>query len=473
MNSADHTNEHRRDFLRTGAGLAAVGVLGTGCSAAGNTGAGGAHQSRFGKRARNVVFLIVDGMGQGVWSMADMAARTKHGRRSAWADLYERGLPMTQCTTHSANSQVTDSAAASCAWATGVHINNGSINIHNGRELEPILVTARRAGLATGLVTTTRVTHATPAGFIAAVPSRDREDEIAAQIIERRVDVVLGGGARHFPESLLRSAGDLTIVNTAAAMRDAASNTEGRLLGLFSSSHMAFDLDRPGNQPHLRDMSITALDNLRARGGNGFMLQIEAGRVDHGNHGNDIAASLFDQIAFDDTIKAVIDWAEQDGETLVIITTDHGCGGCELTLYGDGGNDGFDKLLGAKHTADWVRGQIPQRGAPDDLLAALETALSEAMAVTLTDRDRDYLARTVFGTKPGDAFTARSSASSVLGSVLANHLGVSWVSANHTSELVHATAFGPGSHAMKPLMDNIDLYGLALAALNIEPATST
>jgi alkaline phosphatase len=394
--------------------------------------------------------------------MADMANRLRHGRRSFWASLMLEGMPSAQAMTHSLDSLVTDSAAAGSAWGCGIHVNNGEINHHNGKDYEPIFVTARKAGLSTGLVTTTRVTHATPASFVANTGHRNTEDEIAVQIIERGVDVVLGGGSKHFPQAVLERDRGMTVVRTAAEL-EAKKSVEGRLLGLFKDNHMSYELDRPEEEPHLKAMSLTAMKNLAARE-RGFVLQIEGGRVDHGGHGTDAPANLFDQIAFDETVGAVVSWARQRKDTLVIVTTDHGCAGPELTLYGAEGNVGFAKLLEAKKTVTAVQ---KDAGRKADRVDKLISGFKTAFGIELNDEQADYLHQALEGKRPRGGFKGLNGDSNVIASVLANHWGVSFASGNHTAELVHATAAGPGSELLRPMIDNVELHGVMMEALGL------
>jgi alkaline phosphatase len=460
MDEQEQGHLSRRDALKSAAaGVLGAGVLAGSAVAQPNRRAG---RGRAG-RAKNVIFLVVDGMSQGTWTMADMAAR-KRGERSEWVRLYERGAPITQCLTHSANSHVTDSAAAGCAWGAGQHINNRAINVHGGRELEPIFVTAKRAGLSTGLVTTTRVTHATPASFVANAPHRNMEGLIGEQIINRGVDVVLGGGSTFFDLEALGRDGRYAVATDASELRSSAQNGE-RLIGLFTPGHMDYELDRPETQPHLREMSMTAIERL-SRAPGGFILQIEAGRVDHAGHSNDAPGILFDQIAFEQTISDVMSWADGRDDTLVIITTDHGCAGPDLTLYGDTGNHGFDRLLECRRTMTWAIRRAASEGGPRERARAAATAVRQEMSVELRDDDIEWLARAFAGERV-DGFDSANSAGAALSAVLANHFGVAFISGNHTAEMVHATAVGPGSERMRPMMDNIELYDVAMAALGL------
>ena len=459
----------RRDLLKLGAagaaGLTLAGGASAGRAATAGTSARGASRRR--AKARNVIFLVVDGMSQGIFTLGDMVTRHyRDGTPSAWMRLYQDGAPMSQCRTASADSLVTDSAAASCAWATGVHINNGAINVHEGRELKPILLTAKEAGKSTGLVTTTRVTHATPAGFVANVPSRNMENQIARQILDREVDVVLGGGARHFPGELIDSRRrELSVLRSRdELLQRALAPDERRLLGLFSESHMDYALDRPADQPQLFEMALAAVRRLD-RNPEGFVLQIEAGRVDHGGHGTDAIASIYDQAAFDVTIERLREWARDRDDTLIIITTDHGCGGPELTVYGQASHDGFDRVVNARHTMTHA---MRRMGTGPDRVQRLASELNDAMRVELSGGEVDWLERVLNNRERASGFDGMNGDSAAVATVLANHLGINFVSGNHTGEMVHATALGPGAERIRPSMDNIDLYDMAVQAAALE-----
>ncbi|MFN9970860.1 MAG: alkaline phosphatase, partial [Phycisphaerae bacterium] len=178
------------------------------------------------RRATNVIFMVSDGMSFGTLTLAEIVRRTRDNRGTHWPALWQRdGSRRCVMRTASANSLVTDSAAATAAWGTRGHINNDAVNFTPDRLTPvPILVQAKQNGKATGLVTTTRVTHATPAGFVANCPSRALEDEIAKQIAERNVDVVLGGGLKHFPAALRSRLDGTSVVLASDALAAAAPN---------------------------------------------------------------------------------------------------------------------------------------------------------------------------------------------------------------------------------------------------------
>ena len=152
--------------------------------------------------AKNLIFLMVDGLCNGTVGLAHHWKLRHEQTPLNWIQLFERvDFKRAYQETASASSPVTDSAAAASSWGSGQRVNNGSINVNaSGQSLKPILSYAKEAGKATGLVTTCRITHATPAGFAANVTDREMEDQIALQYLEREVDVLLGGGARNFKQ---------------------------------------------------------------------------------------------------------------------------------------------------------------------------------------------------------------------------------------------------------------------------------
>ena len=177
----------RRQFVKNAGFAGAAAALGTHSVA-------GKPLPSTGRRAKNLIFLVVDGMGVGTYSLGHHWSLRNLGKPLNWVSLYSfPGIKRVVQDTASASSPVTDSAAAASAWGSGQRVVNGAINVDvNGASLTPLYSYAKAAGKVTGLVTTCRLTHATPAGFVANVPKRDMEDTIARQYLERKVDVLLG-----------------------------------------------------------------------------------------------------------------------------------------------------------------------------------------------------------------------------------------------------------------------------------------
>ncbi len=202
---------------------------------------------------RNVILLIGDGMGPGQLS----AAEVMNGEDS----LIIMGLPyMSMVTTYSSSNYITDSAASATAIATGYKTNNGAISMTpDGETLRTVVEVAEDKGLSTGVVTNTRVTHATPAAFMAHINSRNNEVAIAQQVIDSGVDVILGGGSTFFTAGDLSSAG-YTVVVTTAELLDTESSM---VFGLFATGYMSYDDMRdPVKEPSLAQMTRKSIDLL-------------------------------------------------------------------------------------------------------------------------------------------------------------------------------------------------------------------
>jgi alkaline phosphatase len=416
--------------------------------------------------ARNAILMCSDGMSHGTLALADIALRRHTGERSAWMRLWDRpGVRRALQDTAAADSLVTDSSAAAGAWGIGHRINNGAVNITpDGREPEPILVTARAHAKATGLVTTTRVTHATPAGFIANVPDRAMEGPIAEQIQQRAVDVVLGGGRRYFTDTTLNMR-PATLVTTKDALAAAPATLERPLLGLFATDHIDYVIERPDTQPSLETMTRAALDRLAAAE-HGFVLQVEGGRVDHAAHANDAGAMLAEQIEFDRTIQVVADFCDGRDDTLVIITSDHGNANPGMTLEGRRQDVGLERLLAARVSLESILQSAAEEGRGPDLVDRVAAAIAQHRGIDLSDNDKQMMTAKLRGNQI-DPFAAQNGWTSLLGSILANHYGVAFMSPNHTSDYVECTALGPGSEQMPAYVLNTDLYRMMTAALAI------
>jgi alkaline phosphatase len=419
-----------------------------------------------GRTARNVIFMVADGMSIGTLTLADMYIRSRHHRPSHWVQLWSRqGVRRAQCATFAADSLVTDSAAAATAYSIGERVNNGAICITpDGREPSPIIVRAKQRGLATGLVTTTRLTHATPAAFIANVRSRNEERQIALQILDRRLDVAMGGGSVHFPSAELQKHQDLSIIRTRDELLALGRRAGGRVLGLFATDHMSYEIDRPDHEPSLAEMTGTALAMLDQRN-TGFLVQIEGGRIDHAAHNNDIGTLIRDQLAFDDALAVAVEFAAARDDTLLIVTTDHGNANPAFTIYGAEGIRRFERIAGCRYSFEWLRKQsrVVEEG---DAAERLKTLIGEATGITLTPVEFDFVNRVVAGERI-HPFTTANSFYPVLGAVLANHFGVAFASPNHTSDLVEVAALGPGSERLAPMIDNTDLHTIMAAMLDL------
>jgi alkaline phosphatase len=406
-----------------------------------------------GGKPRNIVFMVADGMSLGVPSMAEEYSRRTRKQGTNWFELLaNRDAARGFFTTESLNSLVTDSAAASTAWASGSQVFNGSLNVlPDGQKLTPIARLAHESGRRVGLVTTTTITHATPAGFAAIQPSRDDEDQIAPQY-KALVDVLLGGGRKFFDPKRRSDKADLFGEYEAAGytlwdrrQQVIDSGRPEKVLGLFAEGHIPMSIDQQNiaelgeRTPTLAEMTRAALDIL-GRSEPGFLLQVEGGRVDHAAHGNDAAALLRDQLAFDDAIGIALAFARERGDTLVVVTSDHGNSNPGLNGMGGDYKESavcLERVANATASFEWLGGRLVE-GDPAELI-------EKHLGVQLVDRELEAVREAAAGRFERALNRQHAKLVGVLGQVIANHFGIGWTGTTHTQDWVLLSAFGPGA----------------------------
>ncbi|WON76420.1 alkaline phosphatase [Serratia sp. UGAL515B_01] len=320
------------------------------------------------KPAKNVLFFLGDGMGIATLTAARIYSVGEEG------NLTIDTLPESAFVhTYSNDAQVTDSAPSMSAYMTGIKTNNEVISMSpdtlatnpqgkayhvnfdstcppdNGQAVETLLEKMKAANYSTGIVTTTRVTHATPAATYAHICHRDAENTIAAALVPggtgfntklgEGIDVIFGGGVSYFtPKTAGGTRGDQRnlVAELQAANYHYAANKQqfdqlpvdgSKLVGLFTPNHMSYDLDRdPEQEPSLAEMTSKAIDALAAKE-KGFFLMVEGGRIDHALHATNARRALQDTVAFDQAIKVALEKMQQlDPDlknTLIVVTADH------------------------------------------------------------------------------------------------------------------------------------------------------
>jgi alkaline phosphatase len=352
------------------------------CAAAGTL-AGSAHAAG---EARNVIFFLGDGMGPVTVTAAriykgekQLAAKPGSLASPERANLVMQSLPFAaRVKTFSLDGQTTDSAPSMAAYMTGVKMRNEVISMSsdttavdgtgiqyingenttcpptNGKAVDTLLELAKAKGRAVGAVSTTRVGHATPATTYAHICNRNGYNTIAEQSTPGHanynpklldgIDVLMGGGQRNYlPKSVNPSskrtdnvdlvaamqAKGYAYVDTGTKLRAVDTAATGKLLGLFSQSEMAYELDRVKqnlDQPSLSEMTEKALGVL-SRNDKGFFLMVEGGRIDHALHGTNAKRALEDTLAFDAAIQTALDYMNRKDpglkNTLVVVTADH------------------------------------------------------------------------------------------------------------------------------------------------------
>ncbi|MFD1630264.1 alkaline phosphatase [Pseudopedobacter beijingensis] len=464
----------RRDLFKGGA----LAFLGGALISPYDTIAGLAPKQKLGKTAKNIIFLVSDGMSLGTLNLASMLLERKNGKTSNWLSLYQQQGKVTRALmeTASANSLVTDSAAASSSWGGGVRVPNGSLNVNaDGSENMPIWQKFKKAGKSAGVVTSVMATHATPAGF--CVNSKKRSDEagIAKKYLELGIDVVMGGGLENFDAKLRKDKQDVFADYTKkgyAVCKDrqsllAHTGVKQPVLGIFYEDALPYAIDRASEKelaekvPTLAEMTKQAIATL-SQNKNGFVLQVEGGKVDWAAHANDTPAALYDQIAFDEAIAVAIEFAEKNRDTLVVVTTDHGNSNPGL-YYGSKADKNFDRLQKFKYSNNWVLNGIGKSTSASQLIERIEFAQGYA----IKEEDAKAILKHYEKLDEEGLYNPYKLPYKQYAQIQSEYTSVGWGGIQHTADYVELAMFGPGSELLKPFVKNIELHNLMLEATGV------
>ena len=468
-------NTSRRQFIRNASTASLSLYTGSSIAAAQETTSSPLPSINSKATPQNLIFLVADGMNHGTLALADIYSKEFFKQPSQWTRLYrEKALTRSLMETASASSYVTDSAAAGSSWGGGKRVHNGAINTNPDKSKNtPLWLFAKDKSKATGLVTTTRVTHATPASFASAVPKRSMEAEIAEQLLSNEIDVILGGGNRFFSREKRSDGKDLwaqfakngykTVHNKAEL--SATAKDAGRLFGIFHDSHLPYTIDQIHNEdiaktvPTLAEMMTVALDRL-VPNENGFVLQVEGGRIDHAGHGNDPGAILHDQLAFDACIAVARQFVKEHPNTLVILTTDHGTGGCHVNGMGSAYNDTPALFSNLQHISSSFEYLGNQFSAWPPSVEEVQKVLKQGTSFEFSkDRIKNALANAKSDSKRDIA--------NQLSKLLVAETSIGWTTNNHTGEAVEFCAFGPGSQNIPHFFENWQLHHMLKKAMAI------
>lgn len=275
------------------------------------------------KKPRNIILLIGDGMG-----IAQLyAAQITNGNSLNMISFPYTGL----MTTNAANNFITDSGAAGTALATGQKTNNGMIGMNADSVAIPSITNIMKSlGKATGIVTTCNLTHATPASFMAHQINRNMYDEIAIDIVNSDVDIMIGGGRKNFENrsdkrglsSELNSKGYTLVYSLENLLQQKST----KIVGLLFEDHPPAMPERGNLLPISTKFAIERLNENK----NGFFIMIEGSQIDWAGHGKNEKSIILETIDFDKAVGVALEFAKKDKNTLVIVTADHETGGLSL-----------------------------------------------------------------------------------------------------------------------------------------------
>jgi alkaline phosphatase len=471
-------------------------------------------------RARNVILFVGDGMGISTVTAARILEGQLRGESGEENSLSFERLPFVALSkTYSVNQQTADSAPTMTAIVTGVKTDDGVISVDQdvvsgdhttvkGNELPTFLELAEQAGLSTGVVSTARITHATPAACYAHSPDRDWEGDadlpeaarengfpdIARQLVEfphgNGLEVVLGGGRSKFlpratadPEDASQTGerkDGRNLVNEWVGQRprsayvwnksqfDAVEIAQtDRLLGLFERSHMEYEHDRPkdaGGEPSLSEMTSKAID-LLAKNRKGYFLMVEGGRIDHAHHAGNAYRALTDTIELSKAVKVAL--AKTDPrDTLIIVTADHSHV-FTMAGYPTRGND----ILGLVRSNDKFGN--PANEFDKDKLGRPYTTLGYANGPGYTGSSREQTEGSKRYPHTGNGYTGVTRGRPELSAALTtdpNYLqeaAIPFASETHGGEEVAIYASGPGAYLFHGVQEQNVIFHVMIDATKL------
>ncbi|MCX7695864.1 MAG: alkaline phosphatase [Caloramator sp.] len=432
------------------------------------------------KKAKNVIFMLGDGMG---------ISHTTLARWYKGSNLTMDEITAGIIRTYSAESIITDSAPASTAFATGVKSNDKLIGVYPEKielpskktvdekeaykPLATVLEAAKINGKATGIVSTSQVQHASPAGFTSHVPHRELYYDIAMQQVYQGLDVVFGGGKQYLvpggekyniPDDKGRKDGNdliqelknmgYAIVEDSKSMKETNAN---KIWGLFSDDAMDFDKDRnPEKQPSLAEMTKKAIDVL-SKDKDGFFLFVEGSEIDWASHANDPVGVISDVLAFDNAVKVALDFAKSNKDTLVIVVSDHDNGG--LSIGSKKTDSTYPSLPLASLLEPLKKAKVTGKGI-EKLLDEDRSNIVEVMKEYFGIED--LTAEEIEAIKKAPAGKVQY----VVGPIISSRSTIGWTTTGHTGNDVVFYSYGPC--APKGTLENYQFAKIMADAMGID-----
>lgn len=447
-------------------------------------------------KKRNVILMISDGFGPASETMArNFYQEINHLPVGYQSPLDE--ILVGSSRTRSSNSLVTDSAAGATAFSCQLKSYNGAIGVTDSQKpCGTVLEAAKlQRGMATGLVVTSRITHATPASFSAHVTDRNMEDLIAEYQVGNYslgpvVDLMFGGGKCHFVPNTSQSndscrmdtrdlwkeaqnAGFRTI-DTRKQFDQLSSKSADQvlpLLGMFADSHMDYEIDRDDKvQPSLAEMSKKALgilDSATRHKNSGFFLMIEGSRIDMAAHTNDPAAHLRDIIAYWETISVVRKFVDEHPDTVLVSVSDHETGGFSVAKQL---TDDYPEYLWnpqvlkpVKHSIEYMSSQLLAQSTTDmeaKYKYVRDTVFADWMGVKDGGRHEEILA---VAQETQDSIRLRQ----LLSTAISDRAQVGWATHGHSAVDVNLYAYGKDAEWLRGNHENTDIGQFIVDSLGL------
>jgi len=454
-----------------------------------------------GEEAKYVFMLIGDGLGFSQRQMAEYYLQSTADNPSR--KLVMNTLPVSGInTTHSSSSLITDSAAAGTALACGVKTANGVIaQDEKGHAVKTLIEAAEEKGMKTGIVSTTRLTHATPATFAAHNEARGNENAIAVDFLDSGVDFFAGGGARHFlPMSTPKDQKDYSGAIMKSKRKDERNIVkefeqmgystyigkqgsdalkaehfldDEKVFAALTYSHLPYEIDRQNLYPELpsiAELTDKAIEFL-SKDEDGFFLMVEGGRIDHAAHGNDATGTIYDTLAFDDVVKSALDfYKEHPSETLILVVGDHETGGLGLGMD----RQGYFVDMGPLEAVDISLEQIlygeMTYDTGDDKEAYIAYVKENYGLSNMTSEELVKIKRGMADVDGGKTFGYYdyNAAGMAVGHIISERANIFWTTTIHTGTAIPLSAVGVASNQFSGYKDNTEIAKAMAAILNVK-----
>lgn len=429
---------------------------------------------------KNVILLIPDGMS------VDGTTLTRWYNGGSPLALDEMACGLVR--TYSADAAIADSAPAGTAYATGHKSHTGYVGVlpdvanmpgqtpikaEDARKpVASILEAARLAGKSTGLVATCEIPHATPADFSAHYPDRKNYDDIIEQQVYQGIDVVFAGGVKFLQAENRKDKEDLISVLKEKGYQFITNRSEmqgleeGQTWGMFADTAMAYEFDRPSNEPSLSEMTEKAID-LLSENDKGFFLMVEGSKVDWAAHANDPIGLISDIRAFDQAVAAALAFAKKDKNTLVIAVSDHGNGG--VTIGDRAFTTGYDKqplstfITPLKNIS--LTGEGIQNYGNGDIQSTINAAKTIYGLTDMTKEEEESIK---------NAVEKKLELNAVIGPMISTRAHLGWTTGGHTGEDVVLYVYTPKGDKLTGVVENTDiaLYMEKVLQLDLDATTN-
>lgn len=412
-------------------------------------------------KAKNVIMLIADGMSTEAITLA---------RHTKGDSLAMDEISVGSVITSWANGPITDSAPGGTVYAAGEKTNNKYIGTSvNDTPMASILEGAESVGKATGIVATSEITHATPGDFTAHTNNRKYYNQILQQQINQDMEVVLGGGfnkASGFSSEVssdeFESYYEEQVNNIKEegfdfiTTKDQLTSYDGdKLWGSFADADLKYDFDRQSDndnvQPSLAEMTNKAIEVLN-KDEDGFFLMVEGSKVDWAAHANNTVGIVSDILAFDEAVKAAIEFAKTDGNTVVVVTTDHGNSGITIgSSYYNENIESYDKAT-YENTTDLLKNATITEERFNEIASGKSNDEIKAIAKKYYGIDLNDEELAIVKGEQGEGRQVG------IREVIARRVGIGYTTGGHTGEQIYLGVYAPSDiELLEGVVDNTEV----------------